>query len=239
MVYNKALETMIELYHELETVFRYRSIFTGTGDDGAYIPNLSSNVDALEIIKEAILKRGLKLGLDVFFALDLAADFYYKGGKYYLSTETFDTKGFYAYLEKLFKEYRMLMIEDAFADDDTAGWRLLNDGLGERVYIMGDDMVATNKKRLEKAVKEKLCNMVNVKPTQRGTFWELFEFIAGARKSGMKICIAQSALETNDTLLADFAVGIQADFVKFGAPARGERIAKYNRLLQIEKELNG
>ena len=107
--------------------------------------------------------------------------------------------------------------------------------MGERAYVMGDDLTATNKKQLEHAIKEQLCNLVDVKLSQRGTIWEAMEFIGGARKGNMKINVSQSAIETNDDFLADFAVGVQADFVKFGAPARGERIAKYNRLLKIEE----
>lgn len=235
--FSNALKMGVEMHHELNNVLRYRNIFAGFGDDGGYVPNLSSNIDALEIVKETMIKQDLKLGVDIFFALDLASDFVFRGGKYYVGSESLDTKGFFEYIEKLFKEYRALIIEDAFQSDDVAGWRMLEAAFGERVYLLGDDMIATNKKRLEKAVRDKLCNMANVKLYQRGTVWEVMEVASGARKAGMKVAVAQSGLETNDDFLADFAVALQADFIKFGAPVRGERVAKYNRLLAIEREL--
>ncbi len=237
--YERALGMAVELYHELERVFQYRNIFAGVGDSGAYVPNLSSSIDALEILKEAILKRNLKIGFDIFFALDMAAQFFYKSGKYYLSDlpNPLDHKQFLEFIDRIFKEYRLLVLEDAFAEEDFAGWRELMEKMGDKLYILGDDLLATNKKRLEKVAKEKLCNVVDVKISQRGTIWEALQFIAGARKTGMKITISQNAIEANDDFLADFAVGVQADFVKFGAPARGERIGKHNRMLEIERAL--
>lgn len=238
--YERSLAMAVELYHELEKVFHYRNIFAGVGDSGAYVPNLSSSIDALEILKETILKRNLKVGFDIFFALDMAAQFFYKNGKYYLSDlpNPLDHRQFLEFIDRIFKEYRLLVLEDPFAEDDFAGWKELMEEMGDKLYVLGDDLLATNKKRLEKAAKEKLCNLVDVKISQRGTIWEALEFVAGARKSGMKITISQNAAEANDDFLADFAVGVQADFVKFGAPCRGERIGKHNRLLEIERALS-
>ncbi len=237
--YRQAMEQASELYHELERVFQYRNIFSGVGVDGAYVPNLSSNMDALEILKEAILKKNLKIGLDVFFALDVAASSLYKAGKYYLSEEagSFDTAHLMEYYENLFKEYRFLVLEDPFAEDDFTGWQTAVGRLGEKVDILGDDLLSMSKQRLEKAVKDRLCSTADIKISQRGTLWEVFEFVSGARKGNMKIMLSQSAIETNDSFIADLSVALQADFVKFGAPARGERVAKHNRLLEIEREI--
>lgn len=237
--YAQALDRAIELYHELENAFTYRNIFTGVGDDGACVPKLSTNIDALEILKEVIQKQGLRVGIDVFYGLDLAAHSFYKNNKYYLSDipNPFTTDQMVEYLQKIFKEYRLLILEDPFDDDDLDGWRKITAALGDKVYLVGDDLLGMNKKRFELAVSNKLCNAVNIKLTLRGTVQEALTLIAGARKGGMKIIISQSAYETNDSFLADFAVGVAADFVKFGAPCRGERIAKYNRLLEIEEEL--
>ncbi|MEK9179724.1 MAG: hypothetical protein AAB893_04630 [Patescibacteria group bacterium] len=237
--FSKSFHIGVELYHEITKVFLNRNIFAGLGEDGGYVPNLSANADALEIIKEAIMKRNLTVGIDIFFALDIAASFFYKNGKYYMSDQPNPMDGvkMAEYIETLSKEYRLLIVEDPVDESDTEGWKAMMRIMGERAYVMGDDLTATNKKQLEHAIKEQLCNLVDVKLSQRGTIWEAMEFIGGARKGNMKINVSQSAIETNDDFLADFAVGVQADFVKFGAPARGERIAKYNRLLKIEEEI--
>ena len=239
LTYTKSLQMATELYHELQKVFLYRNIPAGIGDDGGYIPNLSSNIDAFEIIKEATLKVGLRIGLDVFFAIDMAAENFYKMGKYYItdSINPLTTDQFINYVDKLFKEYRLLVIEDAFGNEDANGWKELMKRFNDKVFIFGDDLIGTNKKRLEHAIKDGLCTMANVKLSQRGTVKETLEFIALARKNGLKIAVSKTSISTNDDFLADFAVGVQADFIKFGAPARGERVAKYNRLTVIEKEL--
>lgn len=239
LTYTKALQMAIELYHELEKVFLYRNIPAGIGDDGGYIPNLSSNIDAFEIIKEAILKKSLRIGFDVFFAVDMAAESFYKMGKYYIadSINPLSTDQLVAYVEKLFKEYRLLVIEDAFGNDDEKGWQEVVKRFGDKAYVFGDDLLGTNKKRLEKAIKGNWCTMANVKLSQRGTVKEALEFAALARKNGIKVSVSKTTIGTNDDFLSDFAVGIQSDFIKFGAPARGERVSKYNRLLVIEKEL--
>ena len=239
LTYSKALQTAVELYHELAKVFAYRNITAGIGDDGGYVPNLSSNIDAFEIIKEAILKNGLRIGLDIFFAVDMAAENFYKMGKYYIadSINPYSTDQMVEYVDKLFKEYRLLVIEDAFGNEDVGGWSQLVKKFNDKAYVFGDDFLATNRKRLERAIKENLCTMANVKLSQRGTLKETLEFVALAKKNGMKIAVSKTSIGTNDDFIADFAVGIQADFIKFGAPARGERVAKYNRLTVIEKEL--
>jgi len=237
--YAQSLERGAAMHKDLEKVFQYRNIFTGVGLDGAYVPNLSSNFDALEIIKEAVLKNGYKIGLDIFFALDIAANFFYKGSKYYLSEElgAIDTKGMLELYEKIFREYRFLILEDPFADSDTGGWKESVIKFGEKSFIMGDDLLVSQPQKLEKAAKEGLCSLVDTKLTLSPTIWKAFEFVGQAKKLLLKIMVSQSAFETNDDFVADFAVAIQADYVKFGPPQRGERVSKHNRLLAIESDL--
>jgi len=238
--YTQSLERGAAMHRDLEKVFQYRNIFTGVGKDGAYVPNLSSNFDALEIIKEAVLKNGYKIGLDIFFALDVAANNFYKGSKYYLSEElgAVDTKGLLEVYEKIFHEYRFLILEDGFADSDTVGWKEAVTKFGEKSFIMGDDLLVSQPQKLEKAAKESLCTLIDTKLTYSPTIWRAFEFVGQAKKLLLKTIVSQSAIETNDDFLADFAVAIQADYVKFGPPQRGERVAKHNRLLAIEAKLN-
>lgn len=237
--YSESVKQGSDLHKELEKVFHYRNIFAGVGHDGAYVPNLSSNFDALEIIKEALLKNGYKVGLDVFFALDIAASFFYKGGKYYVSEEvgTADTNHLLDLYDKIFKEYRFLILEDPFVDNDTSGWKQAMAKFGNKAYLLGDDLLMTDKIKLEKAAKDNLCSLADVKITLQPTIWKIFDFIATARKLSMKITISQTAIETNDDFISDLAVAVQSDYVKFGPPIRGERIVKHNRLLAIEKEV--
>jgi len=237
--YSEAIKRGSELHQELEKVFHYRNVNAGLGHDGAYIPNLSSNFDALEIIKEALLKNSYQLGLDVFFALDITASFFYKGGKYYVSEEvgTADSKHLLELYEKIFKEYRFLLLEDPFSETDIEGWKEVVAKFGDRVYISGDDLLAANKTKMEKAVKDGLCSMANVKITMLPTIWQVLDFISACRKLSLKIILSQTAIETNDDFISDLAVATACDYVKFGPPVRGERVAKHNRLLAIEKQL--
>jgi enolase len=237
--YAESVERGAAIHRDLEKVFQYRNIFTGVGVDGAYVPNLSSNFDALEIIKEAVLKNGYKIGLDIFFALDVAANFFYKGSRYYLSEElgAIDTKGMLDLYEKIFREYRFLVLEDPFVETDTAGWKEAVSRFGEKSFIMGDDLLVSQPQKLEKAAKEGLCSLADSKLTLSPTVWKAFEFVGLAKKLLLKTVISQTAYETNDDFVSDFSVAVQADYVKFGPLQRGERVAKHNRLLAIERLL--
>ena len=185
------------------------------------------------------MKFNYKLGLELYYSLDLAADFFFKG-KYYLSDSPtpLTAENMVEKIKKLNDEYKFLLLEDAIASNDERGWKLIMRELGEKVFIVADDLTQTNKKQLEHAIANKLCNTVCVKPLQRGTIWETMEFVAGAKKGNLKIVISQMAAETNDTWIADFAIAMQAEFVKFGSVARGERMSKHNRMMQIERELH-
>ncbi len=237
--YSESVRRASDLHKELEKVFRYRNINNGVGIDGAYIPNLSSNFDALEIIKEALLKNGYKVGLDVFFALDIAASSFYKGGKYYVSEEigTADTNHLLELYEKIFKEYRFLILEDPFVETDVNGWKQAMIKFSNRAYLLGDDLLMTDKSRLEKAAKNQLCSLADVKITLQPTVWKIMDFIATAQKLSLKVVMSQTALETNDDFISDLAVATQSEYVKFGPLVRGERVAKHNRLLLIEEEI--
>lgn len=236
--YAEAMRRSSQLHQELEKVFHYRNINSGIGHDGAYVPNLSSNFDALEIIKEALLKNGYKVGMDIFFALDVAASYFYKGGKYYVSEEvgTADTKHLLELYDKIFKEYRFLILEDPFHETDLQGWQEAMAKFGNKAYICGDDLLVTDIAKMEKAVKDGSCSMANVKITLQPTLWQIFDFVSKSRKLSLKITLSQSAIETNDDFLSDLSVAIGSDYVKFGPPVRGERVSKHNRLLAIEKE---
>jgi len=237
--YSESVRRASDLHKELEKVFRYRNINSGVGNDGAYVPNLSSNFDALEIIKEALLKNGYKVGIDVFFALDIAASYFYKGGKYYVSEEvgTSDTNHLLELYEKIFKEYRFLILEDPFTETDTEGWKQAMLKFSNRAYLLGDDLLMTNKTKLEKAAKNNLCSLADVKITLQPTIWNVMDFISACQKLSIKVVMSQTAFETNDDFISDLAVATQSQYVKFGPLIRGERVAKHNRLLLIEEEI--
>ena len=232
--YPESLNIAYIIFHELERVFMYRNIFAGIGNEGAYVPALATNGDAFEIIKEALLKRGYKVGVDVYFGIDFAADFFYKG-KYYISDSPtpLTTEQMLERILKLDEEYRALVIEDPFSTKDEHGWKSLTSQIGGRSFIVSDDLTQTNNKHIQNVLDNKLCNTICIKPPQRGTVWEAMQALSTARDKNAKVVVTQNASETNDTFLADFAVAMQADFVKFGSLSRGERIAKHNRMLEI------
>jgi enolase len=236
--FSKAYQIGIEVYHELKRVLAYRNANISVGDEGGFTPNFSTNIDALEVLKEAMNRKGLKIGLDIYFGLDIAASSFYNNGKYEVKDRPHALKveEYMEFILSIVENYRLLVLEDPLHEDDWASWKKLNEKISEELYLAGDDLITTNKSRLEKAIKEKACTTVVLKPNQIGTVTETLEVIHMARENNLNYIVSQRAGETNDTFIADLAVGIQADFVKFGAPSRGERVAKYNRLWQIERE---
>lgn len=236
--YARSLQIGAEIFHELKQVLLYRNANISVGEEGGFAPNLSTNIDALELIQETVSQRNLKLGLDVFFGLDAAADSFIKNDKYIVKDKPhpLSRDEYLDFLLTLTKSYPFLAIEDPLQEDDFNGWSKFAQSLPTNIYLIGDDLVAANKPRLERAVKEKSCTTISIKPNQIGTITEIFDVVHLARKSGMNYVISHRSGETNDTFIADFAVGVQADFVKFGAPSRGERVVKYNRLWQIVRE---
>lgn len=237
--YHQNLALGGEIYQTLKRVLIYRNAIHSLGDDGGFAPDLFTNADALEVITEAVEQTKYGLGEDVFLGLDVAASFFYQNGKYVIRdrSQPMSSMEMIRYYQKLNQEYHIFYLEDPLWEDDWNNWSLLTREIGETTMTVGDDLLCTNRKRVEKGVKERSCTAILVKPNQIGTVSETVAVIKLAKEAGWKIVISHRSGETNDTFIADFAVGVGADYTKFGAPARGERVAKYNRLLAIEEEL--
>ncbi len=237
--YHDSLQIGEDIYQKLKQVLIARNAIHSVGDEGGYAPNLYTNIDALEAVMEAIQTTKFKFGFDVFLGLDIAASNIKKEESYYIKDRptALTTADFITYLIDLHHEYRLLMLEDPLAEDDWKGWQILTEKIGREVLIVGDDLLVTNPQRLKKAIADKACSAILVKPNQIGTMSETLQVIQIAKANDVKTVVSHRSGETNDTFIADLAVGVTADYVKFGAPARGERVAKYNRLLYIEKEL--
>jgi len=238
--YHQALEIGAEIYHSLEKTLKRRRAIHSVGDEGGFAPNLFTNLDALEVILEAINQTEHKFAQDVFLGLDVAASWFYKNKQYQIKdrAQPYNTKELIAYYIQLNREYRLFSLEDPLEENDWDGWAKLTADLSSDTLIVGDDLLSTNKNRVQKAIEKKACNAILVKPNQIGTISETIEVIKVCRQAGWKIIVSHRSGETNDTFIADFAVGVGANYTKFGAPARGERVAKYNRLLAIESQLN-
>ncbi len=240
MAFSKALQAGQEVYHTIETVLKKHGAIHSVGVEGGFAPNLYKNSDALELIVEAIRNTDFKYGEDVFLGLDVAASNFFKGGKYRIKDQKdpLTTKEFIDYYKALNEEYRLYSLEDPLNEDDWQAWRELSAELGSNTVIVGDDLLTSNRERTEKAIIEKACTAILAKPNQIGTISQTVEVITIAKQAGWQIIVSHRSGETNDDFIADFAVGIGAHYAKFGAPARGERVAKYNRLLRIEEQLS-
>lgn len=240
MPYSKALETGQEVYEKLKEVLIHRNAIHSVGDEGGFAPNLFTNRDAIDILIEAIQDAKLRINEDVFLGLDISATNFFKDGQYYIkdTVAPLTPPEMIEYLEELTQRYHFLFLEDALNEDAWNDWKTLTSRIGNQIMIVGDDLLATNFNRLKKAIDEKAANAILVKPNQAGTISETLEIIKLARQNSWKTIVSHRSGETNDTFIADLAVGVGSDYIKFGAPARGERIAKYNRLLEIERELN-
>ena len=237
--FKQAMQISSEVYHALHRVLEDKGLNTNVGDEGGFAPQLPANRDALELILTAIDKAGYKAGRDVFIALDPAASALYQAGKYVLSHEgiTLSSSEMIDYYVKLVSDYPVISIEDGLAEDDWAGWSLLTAKLGKQAQLVGDDLYATNIARLEKGISQKASNSILIKVNQIGTLSETLSVIKRAQKAGWTTIISHRSGETEDTTIADLAVASNAGLIKAGAPCRSERLAKYNRLLRIEKDL--
>jgi len=237
--FREAMRATAEVYHALKSVLKAQGLATGVGDEGGFAPQLRSNEDALRLIVDAIEKAGYGPGKDVAIALDPASSEFYKDGKYVLKGEgrTLDA----AALAKLYQDwtarYPIVSIEDGMAEDDWDGWRHLTNAIGGKVQLVGDDLFVTNVSRLKQGIDRGVANSILIKVNQIGTLTETLEAIDMARGAGYGVVISHRSGETEDTTIADLAVATGAGMIKTGAPARSERVAKYNRLLQIEAEL--
>ncbi len=237
--YSTALEMGVSVYREVKRILKYRNMVYSVGYEGGFAPNLYTNLDAMEVLAEAVKASPYAFGVDIFFGLDLAATTFKKERGYQIKDKpsTLSSTDFIKYLLELHKKYRLLILEDPLGEDDWEGWTALAKQVGNEILIVGDDLLATNPERLQRAIKENACSAILAKPNQIGTLSEFFAVIAIAKKANIKTIVSHRSGETNDSFIADLAVGVQSDYVKFGAPARGERVAKYNRLLAIESEL--
>ena len=237
--FQEALRWGAETYHSLKRVLKARGYSTGLGDEGGFAPSLKSNEEAIEVILEAIEGAGYEPGVDLFIALDPAASEFYEDGYYHLRKEGRKLKGeemvdFYlAWLE----QYPIISIEDGLAEDDWDSWKLLMKQAGERVQVVGDDLLVTNVERLRRGIDEQAANSILIKLNQIGTLSETIAAVEMAKKAGWTSVISHRSGESEDTTIADLAVALNAGQIKTGAPSRSERVAKYNQLLRIEEEL--
>lgn len=237
--FTEALRSCAEVYHTLKTVLKGKGLSTGVGDEGGFAPNLESNEEALEVICEAIKAAGYEPGKDFKLAIDAASSEFYKDGKYDLAGEgkiktAEEMVDFYEYLVG---KYPIVSIEDGLAEEDWNGWKVLTDRLGKKVQLVGDDLFVTNSKRLAKGIDMGVANSILVKVNQIGTLTEAFEAMELAKRSGYTCVVSHRSGETEDAIIADVAVAVNAGQIKTGAPARSERVAKYNQLLRIEENL--
>jgi len=239
--FRQALRWAVEVYYSLRGLLERRGLSALVGDEGGFAPDLNSNEEALDLIIEAIEYAGYKPGKEIFLALDSAANGFYKNGRYLLKPENLSltSEQIVELYESWIKRYPIISIEDGLAEDDWEGWKILTQSLGDKIQIVGDDIFVTNLKRVEKGIKEEIANAVLIKPNQIGTITETLECIELSQRYGYATVISHRSGETEDTLIADLAVGTGSYQIKTGAPARGERVVKYNRLLKIEEEIEG
>lgn len=235
--FKEALRWGAEVYHALKSVLKKRGLATSIGDEGGFAPNLDSNRAALDLIVEAINKAGFKLGSEIALAMDVAATEFYKNGHYEFEGSKLTAAEMIAYYKDLVDSYPLVSIEDPLAEDDWDGWRAITEVLGERVQLVGDDLFVTNPERLSRGIAAKTANALLVKVNQIGSLTETLDAVAMADKAGYRSMMSHRSGETEDTTIADLAVAASAGQIKTGAPARSERVAKYNQLLRIEEEL--
>ena len=237
--FSEGLRWGVETYHTLKSLLHDRKLATAVGDEGGFAPNLASNEDAIAILVDAIEAAGFKPGIDIAIALDPAMSELYKDGKYHLAGEgqVFSSDQLVAWWTTLVNKYPIASIEDGMAEDDWAGWSSLTKALGSRVQLVGDDLFVTNVKRLQRGIDESVANSVLIKVNQIGTLTETLNTISLARNNHYTSVMSHRSGETEDATIADLAVATNCGQIKTGAPARSDRVAKYNQLLRIEQRL--
>ncbi|MDQ6740440.1 MAG: phosphopyruvate hydratase [Actinomycetota bacterium] len=236
--FSEGLRWGVEVYHNLKSVLQEKGLSTGLGDEGGFAPNLPSNRAALDLILEAIKKAGYTPGKDVALALDVASSEFFKDGTYQFEGNSLTAADMSAYYEELVRDYPLVSIEDPLDEDDWEGWKTLTDAIGDRVQIVGDDLFVTNPERLQRGIDAKTANSLLVKVNQIGTLTETLDAVSLAQRAGYTTITSHRSGETEDTSIADICVATNAGQIKTGAPARSERVAKYNQLLRIEEELD-
>ena len=237
--YSEALVWGVDVYHELAAVLRARGLSTGLGDEGGFAPDLGSNADAVALLAEATERTGLALGDDIAFALDVASTEFFADGRYVLSSEgrTLDSGEMVDELRRLCNSYPIVSVEDGMAEEDWDGWAQLTAALGARVQLVGDDLFVTSSERLARGIESAAANAILVKVNQIGTLTETLECVELAVRNAFGAVMSHRSGETEDTFIADLAVATNCGQIKTGAPARSDRVAKYNQLLRIEEQL--
>jgi enolase len=237
--FSHALQMGSEIYHSLKAILKEKSLNTNVGDEGGFAPSLHNNREPVELLLSAIEKAGYKPGKDCFIALDLASSEFYRDGKYVLEKEgiSLNREGMVDYCADLVSHYPIISIEDGLAEDDWEGWQLMNKKLGESVQLVGDDLYVTNVERLSKGIAMKASNSILIKVNQVGTLSETISAARMAQKAHWTAIVSHRSGETEDTTIADLSVALGSGLIKSGAPCRSERTSKYNRLLEIEEEL--
>ena len=235
--FKESLRWGSEVYHSLKSVLKERSLATGLGDEGGFAPNLESNAAALDLICEAIEKAGFKPGAEVGLALDVASTEFFADGRYTFEGGAKDTDFMVDYYKKLVEDYPLVSIEDPLSEDEWDAWKALTEVLGDKVQLVGDDFFVTNPERLAKGINLRAANALLVKVNQIGTISETLEAVELAHRNGYRTMTSHRSGETEDTTIADLSVATNSGQIKTGAPARGERINKYNQLLRIEDQL--
>jgi enolase len=234
----EALRSGAEVYHALKSVLKKKGLATGLGDEGGFAPNLESNRAALDLIAEAVQAAGLTLGTDIALAMDVAASEFHDNGSYAFEGATKSAEQMTAYYADLVASYPIVSIEDPLNEDDWDGWKALTDELGSRIQIVGDDLFVTNVERLQRGIDGGQANALLVKVNQIGSLTETLDSVELAHRNGYRCMMSHRSGETEDVTIADLAVATNCGQIKTGAPARSERVAKYNQLLRIEEELD-
>ena len=235
--FKESLRWGSEIYHSLKAVLKKQGLATSIGDEGGFAPNLASNRAALDLILEAIEKAGFKAGKDIALAMDVAATEFFEKDKYKFEGKLLTSDEMIAYYSDLVNSYPLVSIEDPLDEDDWAGWQKMTAQLGDQIQIVGDDLFVTNPERLSRGIASQTANALLVKVNQIGTLTETMDAVALAHRSGYRSMMSHRSGETEDTTIADLAVALECGQIKTGAPARSERVAKYNQLLRIEEEL--
>jgi enolase len=238
--FSKNLELGATIYHTIKDLLARRGSIHSVGDEGGFTPNLFTNLDALALLEESLSSCNLQFKTDIGFGLDVAANSLYRDNLYHIKDQPspMSAADFMGYLKNLLVKYPLTLLEDPLHEDAWEDWTALTAAVSPGTVTVGDDLLVSNESRLQNAISLKACTALLLKPNQIGTITESINVAQTAKLAGLKVIASHRSGETNDTFIADFAIGIGADYVKFGGPARGERVAKYNRLLAVEHELS-
>jgi enolase len=235
--FSEALRTGAEVYHALKSVLKKKGLSTGLGDEGGFAPSLPTNAAALDLIAEAVQAAGFHLGTDIVLAMDVAATEFHKDGSYVFEGAPKSTEEMINYYAKLVETYPIVSIEDPLSEEDWAGWSAMTTQLGDKIQIVGDDLFVTNPTRIARGIGEKAANAVLVKVNQIGSLTETLDAVDLSHRAGFRTMMSHRSGETEDTTISDLAVAVGSGQIKTGAPARSDRVAKYNQLLRIEEQL--